>query len=154
MPCRLRLLLWPVCAHGNACGNTPSIDVVINDPSARKGAWFFEKDHFWDGLFIWYMGYLRNPKDKTVLNIDLEYFNSQTSSRLMSLLKMTRFLEKKGAGRSVKYRLSYKGVLFKPIILEDYLEIDPDIDLEKKDLILIYLIIFQKVLFGYYRMGF
>ena len=77
---------------------TPKIDFngTTGEMSISGKSIFFEKDHFWDGLFIWYMGYLRNPKDKTVLNIDLEYFNSQTSSRLMCLLKMTRFLQKRG----------------------------------------------------------
>lgn len=89
----------------NGTNLTPKIDFngTTGEMSLTGKSIFFEKDHFWDGLFIWYMGYLRNPKDKTVLNIDLEYFNTQTSSRLMSLLKMTRFLEKKGLALEVNW---------------------------------------------------
>ncbi len=89
----------------NGTNLTPKIDFngTTGEMSLTGKSIFFEKDHFWDGLFIWYMGYLRNPKDKTILNIDLEYFNTQTSSRLMSLLKMTRFLEKKGLALEVNW---------------------------------------------------
>lgn len=55
-----------------------------------------------------------------------------TIKRNISELSESGFLEKNGAGRSVKYKLSYKGILFKPIVLEDYLGIDPDIRLGEK----------------------
>jgi len=89
----------------NGTNLTPKIDFngTTGEMSLTGKSIFFEKDHFWDGLFIWYMGYLRNPKDKTVLNIDLEYFNTQTSSRLLCLLKMTRFLQKKGLSLEINW---------------------------------------------------
>lgn len=50
----------------NGTNLTPKIDFngTTGEMSITGKSIFFEKDHFWDGLFIWYMGYLRNPKIK------------------------------------------------------------------------------------------
>jgi hypothetical protein len=89
----------------NGTNLTPKIDFngTTGEMSITGKSIFFEKDHFWDGLFIWYMGYLRNPKENTVLTIDLEYFNSQTSTRLLCLLKMSKFIYKKDLGLTINW---------------------------------------------------
>lgn len=55
-----------------------------------------------------------------------------TVKRNISELFEFGFLEKNGAGRSIKYKLSYKGILLKPIVVKNYLDIDPDIRLGEK----------------------
>ncbi len=89
----------------NGTNLTPKINFngTSGEMAITGNSIFFEKDYFWDRLFVWYMGYLRNPNEKTVLTIDLAYFNTQTSSRIMCLLKMSRFLQKKGLSFEVNW---------------------------------------------------
>lgn len=53
-----------------------------------------------------------------------------TVKRQLSTLHKAGYLEQSGAGRSVKYTLSKKGWLLKPVDMQQYLKQDPDIRLQ------------------------
>lgn len=53
-----------------------------------------------------------------------------TVKRQLSALLKSGYLDQSGAGRSVKYTLSKKGRLLKPIDLQQYLKQDPDVRLK------------------------
>lgn len=60
-------------------------------------------------------------------------FNKQslvTVKRQLSALLKAGYLEQSGAGRSVKYTLSKKGWLLKPVDMQQYLKQDPDVRLQ------------------------
>lgn len=56
----------------------------------------FEKNLFWEDIISWYKTYVLNPKDKTVLHIDLEYFNSISAKFLYYFLKLNKYIIQKG----------------------------------------------------------
>lgn len=57
---------------------------------------FFEKNLFWEEIISWYKTYVLNPKHKTVLHIELEYFNSISAKFLYYFLKLNKYIIQKG----------------------------------------------------------
>ena len=53
-------------------------------------------DEFWYKALSWFESYLLDPKEKTVFNIDLEYFNVTSSKRILALLYKLNELADKG----------------------------------------------------------
>lgn len=53
-------------------------------------------DEFWYKVLSWFEGYLLDPKERTVFNIDLEYFNVTSSKRILALLYKLNELADKG----------------------------------------------------------
>lgn len=56
----------------------------------------FEKNLFWEEIISWYKTYVLNPKHKTVLHIELEYFNSISAKFLYYFLKLNKYIIQKG----------------------------------------------------------
>lgn len=56
----------------------------------------FEKNLFWEEIISWYKTYVLNPKQKTVLHIELEYFNSISAKFLYYFLKLNKYIIQKG----------------------------------------------------------
>lgn len=54
---------------------------------------------FFEPLYLWIYEYCFNPQPQTIINIDLEYFNSGTFKCLLFILK--EFVEVKNKGRNV-----------------------------------------------------
>lgn len=77
---------------------TPNIDFnALNGEMSIKGkSVFFTNTTFWEDVISWYKTYLLNPKEKTVLHIDLEHFNSLSAKFLFYFLKMSKYLVKNG----------------------------------------------------------
>lgn len=77
---------------------TPKIDFNANNGrmSISGNSVFFEKSNFWEEAIFWYKGYLLNPKEKTELRIELEYFNSISAKFLCYFLKMNKYILQMG----------------------------------------------------------
>lgn len=45
-----------------------------------------DAEQFYNGILEWFDDYLMQPKNETVLSIDLEYFNISSSKRLLFIL--------------------------------------------------------------------
>ncbi len=61
---------------------------------------------FFEPLYLWIYEYCFNPKADTIINIDLEYFNSGTFKCLLFMLK--EFVELKNKGKSVVINWYYE----------------------------------------------
>ncbi len=65
-----------------------------------------QPDEFWAPILNWFDSYLLNPSQKTVIKIDLEYFNISSSKRILFLLyKLNELVE---AGNEVKVKWMYR----------------------------------------------
>lgn len=53
-------------------------------------------DEFWGPVLSWFDSYLLNPIQKTVVKIDLEYFNISSSKRILFLLYKLNELAENG----------------------------------------------------------
>ncbi len=51
---------------------------------------------FFGPLLQWIEKYIKTPKDKTYIHLDLEYFNSSTSKLIIQMLNPLKEIEKKG----------------------------------------------------------
>lgn len=54
-----------------------------------------DAEEFYNDILYWFDDYVANPNDKTVLKIDLEYFNISSSKRLLFLLYKLNELKSK-----------------------------------------------------------
>ena len=96
-----------------------------------------QPDEFWIPVLNWFESYLLKPNQKTVVMIDLEYFNISSSKRILFLLyKLNELVE---AGKDVHvewmYRESdedmyevgqdYAYMVKVPFVFKEY--VDPDI---------------------------
>lgn len=63
-------------------------------------------DEFWGPILSWFDGYLLSPQPKTIIKIDLEYFNISSSKRILFLLY--KLNEISDAGNKVKVEWYYK----------------------------------------------
>ncbi len=61
---------------------------------------------FFDRLTAWLNNYFLHPKDKTVLNVKLEYINSGSSKYMLELLRIMKINHK--AGRNVLVKWYYE----------------------------------------------
>lgn len=96
-----------------------------------------QPDEFWLPILNWFESYMLNPKDKTTVVIDLEYFNISSSKRILFLLyKLNELIdEKKEVHVEWLYRESdedmyevgqdYAYMVKVPFIFKEY--VDPDI---------------------------
>ena len=53
-------------------------------------------DEFWGPVLSWFDSYLMNPFQKTIVKIDLEYFNISSSKRILFLLYKLNELSENG----------------------------------------------------------
>jgi len=58
---------------------------------------------FYKPLIDWIDDYANNPKDATVINIQLEYFNTSSSKCILDIFKKLELLSKKGHGVQVNW---------------------------------------------------
>lgn len=74
--------------HIEGSKRTPEIRMKTSGEIAIEGRSVMEDaQHFYDALFIWVFEYCKNPADHTVVNINLEYFNSDSAIAILHLLK-------------------------------------------------------------------
>jgi len=71
--------------------STKKTPQVLLDPEGkiRIGGRSIPEDasKFYDFILNWVMEYLENPKDKTTVDIELEYFNSGSAKYVMQILR-------------------------------------------------------------------
>jgi len=68
--------------------NTPYVNFEINGFLEIKGKSIPENGYtFFKKIFDWIDEYSKNPKSETILNIQLDYFNSATSKCLITIFK-------------------------------------------------------------------
>lgn len=61
-----------------------------------KGSSFMEDTHaFYDPVMEWIYDYVRHPKD-TLVNIDLEFFNSSSAKIILFMIKALSRIQKEG----------------------------------------------------------
>lgn len=96
-----------------------------------------QPDEFWLPILSWFEAYIMNPAEKTVVGIDLEYFNISSSKRILFLLyKLNELVDmKKDVLVEWYYRESdedmyevgqdYAYMVKVPFIFKEY--VDPDI---------------------------
>lgn len=61
---------------------------------------------FWGTVLDWFEAYISNPKDDTLVKIDLEYFNITSSKRILFLLyKLNELVD---AGKTAKVEWYYR----------------------------------------------
>jgi len=79
---------------------TPEI-ILENTGNIRIAGRSIPEDpgNFFEPLYLWVYEYCFNPQPKTVINIDLEYFNSGTFKCLLFILK--QFVELKNKGKDL-----------------------------------------------------
>lgn len=71
-----------------ATKKTPEVSFNTNGELRLKGRSIPEDPtKFFDPLYIWVVEYCACPQEKTVLNIELEYFNSGTSKALLHFIR-------------------------------------------------------------------
>lgn len=96
-----------------------------------------QPDDFWIPALNWFESYLLNPNQKTIVMIDLEYFNISSSKRILFLLYKLNELVESGKEVHVEwmYRESdedmyevgqdYAYMVKVPFVFREY--VDPDI---------------------------
>ena len=70
---------------------TKKTPMVLLDPSGklRLGGRSIPEDasKFFDGILNWILDYVNTPQDNTVIDIELEYFNSGSAKFVMQILR-------------------------------------------------------------------
>ena len=61
---------------------------------------------FFDGILSWIIEYARSPKDQTIVDIELEYFNSGSAKFVMQILR--ELSEVMHAGKELKINWYYE----------------------------------------------
>lgn len=96
-----------------------------------------QPDEFWLPVLNWFESYMLNPNEKTVVRINLEYFNISSSKRILFLLyKLNELVEmKKDVHVEWYYRESdedmyevgqdYAYMVKVPFVFKEY--VDPDL---------------------------
>jgi hypothetical protein len=94
-----------------------------------------QPDDFWLPVLSWFESYLLDPQPKTLVRIDLEYFNISSSKRILFLLYKLNELVENGKEASVEwcYRKAdedmfevgqdYAYMVKVPFIFKEYLDI-------------------------------
>ena len=71
--------------------STKKTPMVLLDPSGklRLGGRSIPEDasKFFDGILNWILDYVNAPQDSTVIDIELEYFNSGSAKYVMQILR-------------------------------------------------------------------
>jgi len=55
-----------------------------------------DAEHFFEKILSWIEDYVSNPNDKTIIKIDLEYFNISSSKRILFMFYKLNELKEKG----------------------------------------------------------
>lgn len=58
---------------------------------------------FYQPIYNWLDAYIENPKDKTVVNVHLDYFNTSSSKCILDILKRVDKLDQNGKDVLVKW---------------------------------------------------
>ncbi len=67
---------------------TPYIEFDLNGHFKIKGRSIHENPSaFFDPLIVWVKEYIKKPQETTLLNIELEYFNSSSSRYILLILQ-------------------------------------------------------------------
>jgi hypothetical protein len=81
---------------------------------------------FYDSVLLWLQDYVKTPAPKTVIDIELEYFNSGTSKFILQILRELK--EVKEAGNQVEinwyYEVGDDDILERGEYYQSILEID------------------------------
>ena len=86
---------------------TPEIDFKANGQLKLKGRSIPEDpSKFYDVLLHWVIRYSAQAENTTLVDIELEYFNSGTSKALFHILKL--LAELKDKGKEIKFRWIYE----------------------------------------------
>ncbi len=65
-----------------------------------------DPEGFWGSILTWFDNYMANPKDETLVRIDLEYFNITSSKRILFLLyKLNELVD---SGKKAKVEWCYR----------------------------------------------
>ena len=87
--------------------STKKTPQVLLDPEGkiRIGGRSIPEDasKFYDFILNWVMEYLENPKDKTTVDIELEYFNSGSAKYVMQILRELSELHTKNKDLQVNW---------------------------------------------------
>jgi hypothetical protein len=76
---------------------TPEVNFNANGSIRIKGRSIPEDpSKFYDVLLLWVLEYVGHPQSVTVVNVELEYFNSGTSKALLNILRILVELKNKG----------------------------------------------------------
>jgi hypothetical protein len=76
---------------------TPEVNFNANGALKVKGRSIPEDpSKFYDVLLLWVTEYANHPQSVTVVNVELEYFNSGTSKALLNILRILCELKNKG----------------------------------------------------------
>jgi hypothetical protein len=76
---------------------TPEVNFNANGSLKVKGRSIPEDpSKFYDVLLLWVAEYVNHPQSITVVNVELEYFNSGTSKALLNILRILCELKNKG----------------------------------------------------------
>ena len=71
--------------------STKKTPMILLDPSGkmRIGGRSIPEDasRFFDGILNWILEYVNDPQDSTVIDIELEYFNSGSAKFVMQILR-------------------------------------------------------------------
>ncbi|MFW6351865.1 MAG: DUF1987 domain-containing protein [Bacteroidota bacterium] len=62
-----------------------------------------DASRFYDSLYIWIYEYCSNPAQNTVVDIELEYFNSGSSKSVLHILREIVELEHKGKNVTINW---------------------------------------------------
>ncbi len=74
--------------HIEGTKRTPEIRMKATGEITIEGRSVMEDaPRFYDALFMWVFEYCKNPADQTVININLEYSNSDSAVAILHLLK-------------------------------------------------------------------
>jgi len=84
----------------NQATKTPFVDFNSNGNFELKGKSIPENSIiFYKPLFEWLDKYIENPAPKTILNIQLDYFNTSSSKSIVDLFKKLELISKNGKGQ-------------------------------------------------------
>ena len=85
--------------------NSPEVEFIADSGELNIEGRSIPEDpgEFFDRLINWLNEYFLNPKDKTVMNIKLEYINSGSSKYMLELLRIMKVNTEKGRDVLIKW---------------------------------------------------
>jgi hypothetical protein len=90
-----------------ATKKTPEISFLTDGHLKLKGRSIPEDpSKFYDALYFWVFEYCSNPQTTTVVDVDLEYFNSGTSKSILHILR--ELVELHNRGHNVIFNWFYE----------------------------------------------
>lgn len=85
--------------------NSPEVEFIADSGELNIEGRSIPEDpgEFFDRLINWLNEYFLNPRDKTVMNIKLEYINSGSSKYMLELLRIMKENSTKGRDVLIKW---------------------------------------------------